>query len=52
MKTEMNEVSKRILILRAACTCADTVAWMTDEQRREVLKETQKILGCGEKIEG
>lgn len=51
MKTATSEVSDRIRILRAACICAEAVQWMKDEDRREVLKETQKILGCGEKVE-
>ena len=46
-----DEVGKRIQILEAACACAKQVSWMDEEMKREVLKETQRILGCKEKTE-
>lgn len=50
-KDGFDQVTSRIRILRAACICAEAVHWMSDEDRREVLKESQKILGCMEKVE-
>lgn len=48
-KTTVGDVHNRILIIRAAASCATEVKFMSDEARREVLRETQKILGCAEK---
>ena len=50
-KDAVNLVGRRITLLRAGCTCAESVMWMKDEERRQVLKDVQRILGCAEKVE-